>query len=37
MFHWQWQCETNLQVKESTFNAESLGFPRSREEERALC
>ncbi|KRY55901.1 hypothetical protein T03_17084 [Trichinella britovi] len=37
MFHWQWQCEIKVQVKESAFSAESLGFPRSREEERALC
>ncbi|KRY12328.1 hypothetical protein T12_14739 [Trichinella patagoniensis] len=49
MFHWQWQYEIKVQVKESAFrqvkqlsltrlfNAECLGFPRSREEERALC
>ncbi|KRX32577.1 hypothetical protein T05_473 [Trichinella murrelli] len=48
MFRWQWQCEIKVEVKESTFkqvkqlsltrlfSAESLGFPRSREEERAL-
>ncbi|KRX16964.1 hypothetical protein T07_8893 [Trichinella nelsoni] len=49
MLHWQWQCEIKVQVKESAFrqlkqlsltrlfSAESLGFPRSMEGERALC
>ncbi|KRY50635.1 hypothetical protein T03_6704 [Trichinella britovi] len=49
MFRWQWQCEIKVEVKESAFrqvkqlsltrlfSAESLGFPRSREGERALC
>ncbi|KRX12143.1 hypothetical protein T07_5130, partial [Trichinella nelsoni] len=37
MLHSQWQCEMKVQVKESAFSAESLGFSRSREGERALC
>ncbi|KRX67955.1 hypothetical protein T09_9505 [Trichinella sp. T9] len=49
MFRWQRQCEIKVQGKESAFtqvkrlsltrlfSAESLGFPRSREGERALC
>ncbi|KRX25267.1 hypothetical protein T07_4601, partial [Trichinella nelsoni] len=49
MFHWQWLCEIKVQMKESAFrqlkqlsltrlfSAESLGFPCSREGERALC
>ncbi|KRY41133.1 hypothetical protein T01_12592 [Trichinella spiralis] len=40
MFYWQWQFEIK-QVKQLSltrlFSAESLGFPRSREGERALC